>query len=262
MTAFIDFIQDSKLIRKKFLSMHFHAQAGHIGTGLSSIEILTVLYKSWLQENDRFILSKGHGASALYATLHHYGRLNDADLETYYKDHTLFPAHPAANAHPQILAATGSLGHGLPIAVGYAYAQQKLMRSHSRMVCLMSDGECNEGTTWEAALFAAHHELSQLTVIIDANGLQGFGKTQEVLRTEPFREKWQAFGFDALEIQGHDFQEILQALDTPRQKKPLCIIARTVKGKGVSFMEDKMEWHYLPMTANEFELSKSELEKS
>ncbi len=227
--------------------MHFRAQAGHIGTGLSSIELLTYLYRRWLRPDDRFILSKGHGASALYATLNRVGLLPDSELEHYYQDGSLLPAHPAAKAYDVITAATGSLGHGLPIATGLAYAFRRIENGARRVAALLSDGECNEGATWEAALFAGHHRLDNLTVIVDKNGLQGFGRTEEVLDMRPFAQKWQAFGFDTREIDGHDFGEIAQALESSRNGRPLCVVANTIKGKGVSFMESRLEWHYLPL---------------
>jgi transketolase len=252
---------EARAIRKKFLEMHFRAQAGHIGTGLSCIDLLTYLYKQFLKPSDRFILSKGHGASALYATLHHVGQISDAEIATYYQDGSLLPAHPAAGAFESMPAATGSLGHGLPIATGMAYAFKQVHGSAKRVTCLMSDGECNEGTTWEAALFSAHHKLDNLIVIVDANGLQGFGRTDEVLDMRPLPQKWAAFGFEVEEINGHDFKDIHRALSvSPRQGKPRCVIARTIKGKGVSFMENKLEWHYLPLNAELFGKATQELE--
>ncbi|MFL5814861.1 MAG: transketolase [Bdellovibrionia bacterium] len=253
---------DALAIRKRFLRMHFENQAGHIGTGLSAIDLLTYLYKKWLKKEDRFILSKGHGASSLYATLHHYGILSSEELDTYYKDGTLLPAHPAPGAWDAIPAATGSLGHGLSIATGLAYAAKKLRSSPAgfNVTCLVSDGECNEGSIWEAAMFAAHHQLDNLTVIVDANGLQGFGRTTDVMNMEPFRGKWEAFGFDVREINGHEFHDIHQSLSAPRGSRPVCILARTVKGKGVRYMEDRMEWHYLPMKKEQYEQALLDLE--
>ncbi|MCM2322895.1 MAG: transketolase [Oligoflexia bacterium] len=263
-----EFRKDALAIRKRFLRMHFEAQAGHIGTGLSCLDLLTFLYKSRLRRpgqpgGDQFILSKGHGASALYATLNFYGLLTDELLATYYKDGTLLPAHPAPGALPTIPAATGSLGHGLPIAAGLAFAHQVLRPSDTRVVCLLSDGDCNEGSVWEAAMFAAHHRLANLTVIVDANGLQGFGRTRDVLDIEPLARKWDTFGFDTIELDGHDFEEIRDALTQVISKdRPRCLIARTIKGKGVSFMENRLEWHYLPMKPEQFAEAMRELEKA
>jgi transketolase len=243
---------DARSIRRAFLRMHYDAKSGHIGTGLSDIDLLTCIYGVWLRPQDVFILSKGHGASSLYATLHHYGRLTSDDLGTYYKDGTLLPAHPAARAHAAIPAATGSLGHGLPIAAGIAYAHRHVHATDARVACLVSDGECDEGSVWEAALFAAHHRLDNLTVIVDANGLQGFGRTSDVMNLEPFAAKWESFGFRTSEIDGHDLPQIAAALEKPGDVRPHCIVARTTKGKGVRFMENRLEWHYLPMSEAQY----------
>jgi transketolase len=247
-------------IRRRFLQMHHAAKSGHIGTGLSAIDILVYLYKSWLRPEDAFILSKGHGASALYVTLHDAGLISDAHIASYYQDGTLLPAHPAARALGPIPAATGSLGHGLPIANGMAYARKVLDGGSGRVACLLSDGECNEGSTWEAILFAAHHRLSNLVAIVDANGLQGFGRTEDVLRLEPFAEKWKAFGFDVVEINGHDFAALDGVLTRAPSESPLCIIARTIKGKGVSFLEDTLASHYLPINDAQLAQALAELD--
>lgn len=239
-------------IRQRFLKMHFEARSGHIGTGLSCIDILTYLYRCWLKTQDIFILSKGHGASALYATLNYIGLLSDELLKTYYQDGTKLPAHPAALALPYIPIATGSLGHGLSVGAGMAYTHHHWKKSNSRVVCLLSDGECNEGSVWEAALFLGHHRLKNLTVVIDKNGLQGFGRTEQVLNTAPLASKWASFGFDVRETSGHLFSELDQSFQWDGEK-PLCIIAETVKGKGVSFMENKLEWHYQVMDPDQFQ---------
>ena len=251
--------KDALLIRKKLLGLHYSAHSGHIGTGLSMIEIVTYLHRVWLKTEDDFILSKGHGASCLYATLNHMGRLSDETLATYYKDNTLLPAHPVANVLNGIAVATGSLGHGLSIGTGMAYVKRHLSGQISRAVCLLSDGECNEGSVWEAAMFAGHHALNNLTVVVDANGLQGFGRTRDVLNLAPLADKFRVFGFDAVTIDGHDFTALDEALtrDSPR---PCCVIAQTHKGKGVSFMEDKLEWHYLPMSDAQYQQAIRELE--
>jgi transketolase len=247
--------------RRTFLRMHFEAQSGHIGTGLSAIDILTYLYQHWFKPHDRFILSKGHGASALYATLYHAGLLSESDFKTYYKDNTMLPAHPAPLAHPNIVLATGSLGHGLPVATGMAYAMQKLRAQHERrIVCLVSDGECNEGSVWEAAAFAAHHRLRALTVVVDSNGLQGFGRTQDVIDMRSMADKWQAFGFHVQEIDGHDFAALDAAFSAPQQR-PRCIVAQTVKGKGVSFMEHELAWHYLPLKEDQLRTAEAQLQQ-
>ncbi len=252
---------DALAIRRQFLRMHFEARAGHIGSGLSDIDLLAYLYRAWVRPQDRFILSKGHGASSLYAALNHFGHLSDADLATYYKDGTLLPAHPAPRGVDAIPAATGSLGHGLPIATGMAYAFKYLHRSDARVACLLSDGDCNEGATWEAALFAGHHALENLLVIVDANGIQGFGRTEEVLTLEPFAKKWEAFGFSVAEVDGHDFAAIHAGVGASSSGRPKCVIARTIKGKGVPLMEDKIEWHYWPMSEAQYAEAVAELDR-
>jgi len=248
-------------IRRQFLRMHFEARSGHIGSGLSAIDILASLYGAWLRPGDQFILSKGHSASALYATLHHFGKLSDAELSAYYQDDAFLPAHPAPLGLSAIPVATGSLGHGLPIAAGMAHGYLHLRATDSRVACLLSDGECNEGSTWEAALFAGHHRLENLTVLIDANGIQAFGRTEDVLGLEPFAKKWDAFGFDVTECDGHDFAALASALSAPSSQRPRCIIARTVKGKGVSFMENTIDWHYWPMSEAQYRRAISELDQ-
>jgi len=249
-------------IRRQFLRMHYAARSGHVGSGLSAIDILTCLYATWLRPSDQFILSKGHGASSLYATLHHFGKLSDAELASYYADDTLLPAHPAPRGVAAIPAATGSLGHGLPIATGMAHSYKYLRGTEARVVCLLSDGECNEGSTWEAALFAGHHRLDNLTVFVDANGIQGFGRTEDVLTLEPFAKKWEAFGFAVSECDGHDFAQLSAALAAPSPGRPRCIIARTVKGKGVSFMENTVDWHYWPMNEAQYGQAVAELDQA
>jgi transketolase len=253
--------RDALAIRRTFLRMHFEARAGHIGTGLSDIDIIAYIHRCWLKAGDRFILSKGHGASSLYATLHHFGILPDADLATYYRDGTLLPAHPAPRALDTIPATTGSLGHGLPIGAGIAYANKHVLAQAGRIACLLSDGECNEGSVWEAALFASHHALDNLTAVIDANGLQAFGRTEEVLKLEPLVEKWEAFGFRVSEVDGHDFGALHAAFETPGDGRPHCIVARTVKGKGVTLMENKLEWHYLPMSEEQYRAALADLDR-
>lgn len=254
---------DALAVRRAFLAMHHRARAGHIGTGLSCIDLLVFLYRSHLASDDVFVLSKGHGVSALYATLHHLGHLPDEVLATYYKEGTLLAAHPVAGAIAQIPAATGSLGHGLPMACGVALAHRSQLKSGVRCVCLLSDGDCNEGSTWEAAAFAAHHRLDNLLVVIDKNDLQGFGATRDVLNMEPLADKWRSFGFEVREIDGHDFDQMAAAFAPPADAgMPLCVIAQTRKGCGISFMERRLEWHYLPMTDEHYRRALEELDEA
>jgi transketolase len=235
-------------LRQTLLGMHFGANSGHIGCSLSCIDLILAILK-YKQPGDNFILSKGHAASALYVVLNALGILTDDELKTYYKDGTCLPAHPAPSKFEAITFATGSLGHGLPLATGIAKAN-KIKKDRSTSYVLMSDGETNEGTTWEAAHFATAHKLDNLVVVIDKNGLQGFAQTKEVLGDTAMAELWETIGFDVAEIDGHDIDAFLQTRDSLLARvngKPKLIIARTVKGKGVSFMENKLEWHYLPI---------------
>ncbi len=207
-----------------------------------------------LSTDDVLILSKGHAAGALYTTLSLSGRLPETTLETFYQDGTLLAAHPPCSGKLQAIPfGTGSLGHGLSLACGTALAQRYTGRKY-HVYAVLSDGDCNEGSTWEAALFAAQHKLSQLTVIIDLNGLQGIGYTKDILNLEPIADKWRAFGFAvSVAEDGNDFASLIRAHDALQGKTgPGCLIARTVKGHGVSYMENRMEWHYLPMKDEQF----------
>ncbi len=246
--------QLSGQLRLKILDMYFKAHAGHIGCSLSCADILIAVLYLHKDEKDTFILSKGHAAAALYAILNMLGDISDEVLETFYQDGTRLPAHPAPGHFEEIPFATGSLGHGLPIASGIAHAAS-LAREQSYAYVLMSDGETNEGTTWEAAHYALQHQLDNLIVLIDKNGLQGFGSPDEVLGVTADLAKWQAIGFETYEVNGHDIGEIHQALTYVKTRKngiPKVIFANTVKGKGVSYMENKMEWHYLPMSPEQY----------
>lgn len=240
--------------------MHFVANSGHIGCSLSCVDLLISILKD-ISEEDSFILSKGHAASALYAVLNEFGKIPDEDIETFYKDATKLSAHPAPLKYPSITFATGSLGHGLPLAVGVAKAM-KIKKQDGCSYVLMSDGETNEGTSWEAAHFAVTNKLDNLVVFIDKNGLQGFAKTHDVLGDTASINLWEAAGFDVMEVDGHDIEQILEAkeeLIAKRNCKPKLIIATTVKGKGVNFMEGRLEWHYHPMNDKQFEDAMSQI---
>lgn len=259
----------TKEIRKKILKMHFLSQESHVGSALSCADILAVLYFKTLSVNpkkpeaenrDRFILSKSHAVSALYATLASKGFFPDNFLETYCRNKSKLPGHATRGTVPGIEVSTGSLGHGLSMGAGIALAGKKDSKKH-RVFVLISDGECDEGSTWEAALFCGHHKLDNLTVIIDYNRLQALGRTNEVLNLEPLADKWAAFGWAVKEIEGHNhlqLKEIFDALPFVKDK-PSVIISRTVKGKGISFMEDKLEWHYKSPNKNEYDTALKEL---
>ncbi|MBC7553435.1 MAG: transketolase [Taibaiella sp.] len=240
-------------LRKHILKMHFGAGSGHIGCSLSCIDIMIAILKT-RKEGDTFILSKGHAASALYTIMNETGDIPDDDIATFYKNATELPAHPAPLKYAAIPFATGSLGHGLPLAAGIAKAN-KLKGTGNTSFVLMSDGETNEGTSWEAAHFAVAHKLDNLVAVIDRNGLQGFGNTKDILGDTAAASLWTAMGFEVVETAGHDVAALVAAKDKlllSLNGKPKLIIAHTVKGKGISYMEDKMEWHYLPMTETQY----------
>jgi transketolase len=236
-------------IRKDILKYHAKTGRSHVGSSLSCVDILIALYfgvlnitpgRAQMKQRDIFILSKGHAVSALYAVLTKKGFMSK-DLFW----HCLLPGHSTKDCVPGIEVSTGALGHGLPIGVGYALAA-RFDKSRSRVFVLMSDGECNEGSVWEAAMFAGHNRLDHLVAIIDYNKIQALGRTQDVLDLEPLRDKWASFGWEVKEMDGHDVKKMIRVLkEVPLKKnKPSVFIMHTIKGKGVSFMEDKVEWHY------------------
>jgi transketolase len=227
---------------------------GHVGSAFSLVEILRVLYDEVLRydaktprspQRDRFILSKGHGCLALYVLLAEKGFFPEAELWKFCKPDGILGGHPEYGKVPGVEASTGSLGHGLPIGVGFALNARYEKADH-RTIVLASDGESNEGSLWEAALSAGKHKLSNLTVLVDYNKQQSFGTTYEVLDMEPFADKWRAFGFAVEEVDGHDVGQLRAALkripfDT---QKPGAILCHTIKGKGVSFVENNLNWHH------------------
>jgi transketolase len=252
-----DLREVSREAKLRLLRMHYESGVGHIGGNLSALDLLLCLYHEVLGGDDAFVLSKGHAAGGLYVALWSIGRLEDDDLRQFHKDGTLLAGHPPPSGIADIPFATGSLGHGLGLAVGLALG--KLFRAApGRVYCLLSDGEWNEGSTWEAVIFAAHHKLANLTFVVDANGLQGFGTTAEVADLSSLADKLRAFGIDTLEIDGHDPAAIIAAL-ARRASGPLAIVAKTIKGCGISFMENKMEWHYLPLTEPLYQQAVSEV---
>ncbi|OGT34319.1 MAG: transketolase [Gammaproteobacteria bacterium RIFCSPHIGHO2_02_FULL_39_13] len=255
-------------IRKLVLKMITESKSSHIGSSFSVIDILAVLYSDVLRispatyrsvERDYFILSKGHGVAAMYATLAAYGFISEEELTTYCQNDSRLFGHVTANGVPGVELSTGSLGHGLPVASGIAKAF-KLDKKSNRVFVLLSDGECDEGTTWESALFCAHHQLDNVNMIVDYNKLQGLGTVEEIMRLEPFSDKWKAFGWNVVEIDGHDHADIKTQLNKKNiSNKPTIIIAHTVKGRGVGFMENKLQWHYASPNAEQFNLAQKEL---
>jgi transketolase len=256
-------------LRGKVIEMSHAAQAAHLASSLSCADIVTAAYWHVLNIDarhpkdplrDRFILSKGHAAAALYATLAMKGYFPMEELDTYCQDGGRLAEHPPANLLPGVEAATGSLGHGLPLGCGMALSG-RIKGERFRVFALLSDGENNEGSVWEAAMFAAAQKLENVCVIVDYNKWQATGRSNETLMLAPLREKWTAFGWDAHEIDGHDIAALAAAMQgIPNGSgKPVALIAHTVKGKGVSFMEDDNNWHYRAPTADEVVKAKKEL---
>lgn len=259
-------------LRQQVLFMTQRSKASHIGTNYSMIELLVVLYNKILKinpkqpnwsERDRFILSKGHGCAALYAVLAECGFFPLDWLDTFYQNGSRLAGHITHTSAPGIEVSTGSLGHGLSIATGMALAAKRSGKSY-RVFCMLSDGECDEGSTWEPILFAPHHQLDNLVAIVDYNKIQSLGTVKEVLDLDPFAAKWRAFGWAVREIDGHNLDEVETALSQVpyEQGRPSCVIAHTVKGKGVSFMEDKLLWHYRSPQGEEFKAALAELESN
>lgn len=258
----------ARKIRKNILDIISKSNSSHIGSALSSVDILTALYFKVLNINpkkinddrDRFILSKGHSVSALYSTLYEKGFFDKERLEKFCCNGSSFPGHPYINPSLGIEATTGALGHGLSIGAGIALSGKNDNKKY-RVFVLLGDGECNEGSVWEAAMFASQHKLDNLIVIIDNNKLQGLGECNQIIDLEPFEKKWQAFGWNVKRINGHNFKEILNALKKiPFGKnKPNIIIADTIKGKGISFMENKCEWHYKSPNQEQYNQAVKEL---
>ncbi len=232
-------------IRKSILKIANISQCSHLGSNLSIVDILTVLYLKFIKSKKNFfILSKGHACLSLYCILKECGFISEKILNSFGKNNSLLMAH-ASHKVPGVNFSTGSLGHGLPIASGIALAN-KLNKKKSKIFVLLSDGELDEGSNWEAFLFTSHHKLKNLIVIIDYNKLQSIDSVKNSLNLEPLGKKFEAFGFKVLNINGHNFSQILKALNS-NYSKPLVIIANTIKGKGVSFMENSVLWHYKPL---------------
>jgi transketolase len=256
-------------LRGQVINMSNAAQSAHLASSLSCCDIVAAAYGHVLRIDpkqpadplrDRFILSKGHAAATLYAVLAFTGFFPIDDLATYCKDGGKLAEHPPANLLPGVEAATGSLGHGLPIGCGIALAG-RIKELTFRVFALLSDGECNEGSVWEAAMFAAAQRLNNVCVVVDYNKWQATARSNETLMLAPLRDKWEAFGWDAVEIDGHNIGALTELMSSvPRSGgKPLAIIAHTVKGKGVSFMEDDNNWHYRAPTAEEVIKARREL---
>lgn len=250
----VNYAEKAKELRRTILQTLHDSNGSFSGGSLSSIDLLTVLFHGIMRldpvrpkarDRDMFILSKGHCSSALYAVLTSVGMMPAEALNTYGRDGSVLGVHPKKDSYPGIEVSSGSLGHGLALASGSALAA-KILHDDAKVYVLMGDGECNEGSVWENAAFASRQKLNNLIVMIDRNRLQGCGRDQEVLNYGDIAEKFRAFGFQAVNIDGHDYHQIETALKSAVAAKetPTAIVAHTIKGKGVSFMEDRLEWHY------------------
>lgn len=238
--------------------MHYQANAGHVGGNLSCLDGMLVLFHHIFRECDRFVLSKGHSAGALYSTLWSLGKLSDDQLATFCKDDSKLPGHPSGTGIPGLMFPTGSLGHGPSLSAGLALAAKK-QKTGRNVYCLCSDGEWQEGSCWEALIFAVHHKLDNLTILIDQNKLQGFGTTGQVISCGDLQPRLSAFGANVLSCDGHDHEAILRALESATNR-PKIILLNTVKGRGTLY-ENKMESHYLPLTLENYEFSMAQIQK-
>ena len=232
----------AKQVRIKILKLSNSAKSSHIGSCLSIVEILVILYKFFIKKKNIFILSKGHACLAYYCVLQKFGYFSNKILNSYGKNNTILLSH-VSHKVPGVCFSTGSLGHGLPYATGRALAE-KVNKTGNKIFVLISDGELNEGTTWESLLFAAYHKLDNLIIIVDYNKIQSLDFTKNVLKLEPLYKKFVSFGCNVRNINGHNFNQIYRALLIKKNKKPNVIIANTIKGKGVSYMENSILWHY------------------
>jgi len=254
-------------VRRDDLQMIYRAGLGHIGGDFSVIDILVTLYAAVLAvdpvhplaaERDRLVLSKGHTAGALYATLAHCGFFARAELETFAAPQSALNGHPNRTKVPGVETNTGPLGHGFPVAVGIALSA-RLQASSRRTFVVLGDGELQEGSNWEAAMTAAHYGLSSLFAVVDRNMLQQGARTEDTNQLEPLAAKWASFGWEVRDVDGHDHGQLLDTFRRPGTTRPVCVIAHTIKGKGVSFMQDRVEWHHKVPDAGQVETALREL---
>ena len=258
----------ARKVRRSVVEMTHLGKSSHVGSALSIADIVAVLYQDVLdvdptdpalETRDRFILSKGHAGSAVYAVLAHSGFFPAEILDQHYQDGSILSGHVSHKGVAGVELSTGSLGHGLGVAVGMAKAAALQHRDH-RVVCLLSDGECDEGSNWEAILFAAHHSLNNLMAVVDYNKIQSLASVADTLELEPFADKWRAFGWQVTEVDGHDHPALREAFSLSPAERPHCVICHTVKGKGVSFMENSVLWHYRTPQGAEYDAAVKELD--
>lgn len=254
-------------LRRHVVRMCSRGGSSHVGSGLSIADIIAVLYGGVLRvdparpewsERDRFILSKGHAGACVYAALAERGFIDVSVLDAHYRNGSNLSGHVSHKGVPGVELSTGSLGHGLGIGTGMAF-NLKRMGGNQRVFVVLSDGECDEGSVWEAALFAGHHRLENLCAVIDYNKLQSIGRVSDTVSLEPFAAKWRAFGWSAQCVDGHDHDALHRAFADRAANRPTCIIADTVKGRGVSFMENEVLWHYRAPQGEEYVAAMREL---
>ncbi len=265
-----DTVALARRIRLDVVRMTNRGKSSHVGSALSIADIVATLYGAVLRvfpsdpqrpDRDRFLLSKGHAGAAVYAALAETGFFDPALLAQHYQNGSVFSGHVSHKGVPGVELSTGALGHGLNVATGMALAAKRAGESW-RAFALLSDGECDEGSTWEAAMFAAHHKLDNLVAIVDYNKLQSLGRVEDTLALEPFTDKWRAFGWSIEEVEGHNHAQLLAAFARApfTQGRPSVVIAHTTKGKGVSFMENQVAWHYRTPLGADFDAAIAELE--
>jgi len=262
----------ARQIRLDVVRMTSRARASHVGSALSIADIVAVLYSEVLnispsriddEARDRFILSKGHGGCAIYSVLARSGFYATSELDRYCQNGSHLSGHLSHRHVRGVEFSTGSLGHGPSVAAGMAFGARRRSLP-TNVFCIVSDGECDEGSVWEAALFAGHHQLSNLTLIIDYNRIQSLGATREILDLDPLPDKWLAFGWEVAQVDGHDIGQLRSTLTPhrPRADKPLLVVANTTKGKGVSFMENSVHWHYKSASVDELRTAEEEIRYS
>ncbi|ODS30338.1 MAG: hypothetical protein SCARUB_04555 [Candidatus Scalindua rubra] len=257
----------SREVRRLMIEVAYRSKSAHVGTSLSCVDLMVSLYfhalhidkKNW-HTRDIFVLSKAHAAMALYAVLTVKGFMDKKTFFSYMQNEGSLPAHLDRFSTKGIEISAGALGHGFNMALGMAYGM-KIRHDKRKVFVLIGDGESEEGSIWEGALFAPKLGINNLTAILDYNNLQGYGRPSEICQYEPIVDKWKAFGWEVCRINGHNFSEIVCALKVPNNGRPKIIVADTIKGKGVSFMEDELKWHYYIVTENHKEKAMKELSK-
>lgn len=260
-------------VRRHAVEMTHVGKSSHVGAVLSMADILAVLYNDIMnvdaknpkwKERDRFILSKGHAGAGIYAVLAEKGFFPIENLKTHYQNGSLLSGHVSHKGISGVEVSTGSLGHGLPIGAGMAYAA-KLDEKKFKTYVVLSDGECDEGSNWEAILFSAHHKLNNLIAVIDYNKIQSLDLVENTIKLEPFAQKWESFGWEVKKVDGHNIPELIktfQEINSSPSEKPTCVIADTIKGKGISFMENTVLWHYRTVQVDEYHVALKDLEKN